>query len=136
MISGNNHKWTKDYILISGIFYFCDNGFAGSIFRLTFYCSDEYILISKLFHLCLHLRIADLCCMRCSMSHEYKCCAVLCCCIKAVIFCCLYCFCSDCLSYCSLVFIDCCCVRSNFSEKWFCDFNRFEFIFVTIYCFC
>ena len=76
MISCNNHQRTKDYFLISCFFQFLDHCLAGCIFRLTLYSSDKYIVISKLFHLCLHLRITYLCSMRCTMSHEYKCCSV------------------------------------------------------------
>ena len=61
MVTSNNHKRTKDYFLISCFFQFLDHCLAGCIFRLTLYSSDKYIVISKLFHLCLHLGIADLC---------------------------------------------------------------------------
>ena len=61
MISCNNHQWTKDYFLISGLFDFLYYCLTLCIFRLTFYSSDKYILISKLLHLRLHLIITYIC---------------------------------------------------------------------------
>ena len=132
MVSGNNHQRTKDYFLISCFFQFLDHCLAGCIFRLTLYSSDKYIVISKLFHLCLHLRITYLCSMRCTMSHEYKCCSVFFHCIQTVKSCVFHCLCCDCFRYCCLVCIDNSRISSNFSEKWLCNLNRFKLIFISL----
>ena len=63
MVTCNDHQRTKDYFLVSCIFELFDYCFTSSIFRFAFYGSDKYILITKTLHLCLHLRIADLCCV-------------------------------------------------------------------------
>ena len=41
------------------------------------------ILVAKLIHLCLHLRVCNLCRMTCAVSHKHKCYAIICCSIKA-----------------------------------------------------
>ena len=46
---------------MSIVFDFLNDCLTLCIFRLTFYSSDKYILISKLLHLCLHLIITYIC---------------------------------------------------------------------------
>ena len=136
MVSGNNHQRTKNNVLVSCFFYLLDNLVAGCIFRLTLYSTDECVLQSKVFHLCLHLIVCNVSCMRCSMSHEYECCASLSCCIHAVksgLFASRIC---DCLSNGFLVIIDHSCIVSNLTEHWLCDSYRLEFIFIAIDRFC
>ena len=65
------------------------------------------------------------------MSHKYKCGSLFFCRIQAVKSSCLNCFCNSCF-----ILIDRCFIRSDFTEKWFCNFYRFKFIFVVFNCFC
>ena len=136
MVSGYYHQWTKNDFLISCFFYCLDHCFACSLFRFTFYCSDEDIVISKFVHLGLHLAVAYLCCMGCSMSHEYECCSVFFGCFQIIVSCIFYCFCCDVFCYFFFIIIDCLCVSSNFSKKRLCDLYRIKLICIFINGFC
>ena len=132
VVTSNNHQRTKDYILESCIFNFCDNFFASCIFWFTFYSTDESVCESKVFHLCLHLVICYVSCMGCTMSHEYECCTSICCCLHIIESCFLASCICDCLSNCFLVIVNYCSVIAYFTKHWLCDCNRFEFIFVFV----
>ena len=131
MITGNNHQRTENNFLESGIFNLLNNCLAFCIFRFTFYSSNESVGKSKVFHLCLHLIICNIRCMRSSMSHKYKCCSVICCSSHIIISGFTCCICNSlCNSF--LVIVDHSCIITNFAKHWLCDCYRFEFIFVTI----
>ena len=136
VVSGNDHQRTKDHILESCFFYFLDNLVTCCVFRFSLYSSDESVCESKIIHLCLHLVIGYVSCMGCTMSHEYKCCACICCCFHIIKSSFLASFICDCLSNCFLVIIDHCSVITNFTEHWLCNCNRFKFVFVSINCLC
>ena len=70
------------------------------------------------------------------MSHEYKCCAIFCSCFHAVISSFFASFICDSLCNRFFVIVDYCSIIANFTKHWFCDRNRFKFIFVFINCFC
>ena len=70
------------------------------------------------------------------MSHKYKCGSLFFCRIQAVKSSCLYSFCCNCFCNSCFILIDRCFIRSDFTEKWFCNFYRFKFIFVVLNCFC
>ena len=135
MITCNNHQRTKNNFLITSLFNLIDNCLTCCIFRLTLNGSDKYVLVSKVFHLSLHLIISYICSMRSTMSHEYKCCSVFCCCIYAVKSCFFYCCINKCLCNCFLVIVDHCSIFSDFTKHWLCDCNGFKFIFILIDCF-
>ena len=95
MVTCNNHQRTKNYFLVSGCFYCLDHILAGGLFRLTFYSSDEYVSITEVVHLGLHLAVRHLCGVRSSVTHEYECHAIFLCSIQAVIPSGLHCFCGQ-----------------------------------------
>lgn len=106
MVTCNNHKRTKNNLLEACIFYFVDYNIASGIFRLTLYSTDECVCKSKLLHLCLHLVVCNICCVRGSVSHEYGCGSILSSSFHAVISCALYSCICNCLCNSSLVFVD------------------------------
>ena len=132
MVTSYNHKRTKNNFLEACIFNLSDNFFACGVFRLTFNSSDESVCESKVSHLCLHLIVCYVCCMRSTMSHEYECCSIFCGCFHAVISCYLASFICDSLCNCFLVVVDHSSVITNFTKHWLCDCYRFEFVFVVV----
>ena len=115
MVSGYYHQRTKHYFFVSRFFDLFDHCFTCGIFRLAFYSSDKYILVSQIVHLALHLAVADLCSVRSSVSHEYECGSVCLCRIQIIISCSFYCLCCDGFCYCFFVIIDCIVTVPNFS---------------------
>ena len=135
MITCHYHQWTKDYFLVACFFYCFNNCFACGLFRFAFYGSDKDIVISKVIHLGLHLAVAYLCSMGCSVAHEYECGSVFLGCFQVIIACFCYGCCCDGFCYFFLIIVDCFCVSSHFAQKWLCDLYRIKLVCVFVYCF-
>ena len=115
MVTCYYHQGTKNHFGVTCFRNSLDDFFAGGLFRLTFYSSDEYVSITEVVHLGLHLAVRHLCGVGSSVTHEYECHAIFLCSIQAVIPSGLHCFCSQIFRYCFLICIDNGCIVSHFT---------------------
>ena len=136
MITCYNHQITQNYLLVSCVMYLLDNRGALGICRLTLNGSDEYVLVTKIIHFCLHLIIGDIRLMRGSMAHEYKRRSVSGSRVKAVISCLLYRCSSKNLCNVLLVLVYYARVTSYLTQKRLSDFHGIKFICVFADGFC
>ena len=136
MIAGYDHQRTENDFCVACFGDLFDHCFACCVFRFAFHSTDEYIVISELRHLCLHLAVGNLGSVGGSVSQENKSGVIILCGVKVFVSGVGDSGGSHGFRHSGFVLVDNSGIGSYLSEKRFGNLYGFKLIPVFVYCIC